>query len=505
MPAKRFWNLRIERRTLARLLCVLFALSLLPLLMISVYNYPADDDFGFVLPVATAWVSSGSLARVAEAVWAKLSDTWLNWQGAFASTAYISFSPMIFNMRLYFLCNIGILALLCLSVGYMLKGVLVSLLHTDGPAFAICYVCLMSLMLQFMPDIGEGIYWHTGTVYTITAVFLFLLLGLLARAEVQPGSRARQLWRAIALSLCAVMVGGGSYGPMLGALVFVCLLTVWAFARHSKARYAYLLTLVVMLAAAAVSVLAPGNAVRQQRMGDSLSPFSTIITTVLDSFDLAGSWLSPQLLAALLLVLPVMYTPLKESRFSFRHPLWVFVALYGLFSASMAPGIYTRAGYGAGRYMNVLYFYFLLMAFGSALYAEGALIRKWQTKQAASPACDHLLCAAQTAGKRFTAGYLAFALALLTLGAFENTLMNTSSISAAKSLLTGEAQYFHREMLKRQEYIRVTDSDEVAVQPLSRQPYVFKQDRLPWQGIYGRVRYMKWYYELFYEAEHPAE
>ena len=80
--------------------------------------------------------------------------------------------------------------------------------------------------------------------------------------------------------------------------------------------------------------------------------------------------------------------------------------------------------------------------------------------------------------------------------------MNTSSVSALKSLLTGEAKQFHEEMKVRQEYIRVTDSDVVAVQPLSVAPYVFKNDRLPWQGIYGRVRYMKWYFELFYNAEH---
>jgi hypothetical protein len=82
--------------------------------------------------------------------------------------------------------------------------------------------------------------------------------------------------------------------------------------------------------------------------------------------------------------------------------------------------------------------------------------------------------------------------------------MNTSSVSAIKSLVTGEAARFHEEMMERQEYIRLTDSDVVAVKPLKNQPYVFKEDRLPWQGIYGRVRYMKWYFELFHNAHNES-
>ena len=78
--------------------------------------------------------------------------------------------------------------------------------------------------------------------------------------------------------------------------------------------------------------------------------------------------------------------------------------------------------------------------------------------------------------------------------------MNTASISATRSLVTGEAAAFHQEMEARAEYIRVTDSDEVAVRPLTVAVPVFKTDKLPFQGIYGRVRYMKWYYELFYNA-----
>ena len=101
-------------------------------------------------------------------------------------------------------------------------------------------------------------------------------------------------------------------------------------------------------------------------------------------------------------------------------------------------------------------------------------------------------------GTRFSVIYLSLCIALTAFGGFAFTIMNTSSVSATKSLVTGEAAKFQQDMLERQEYIRVTDSDVTAVKPLDGQPYVFKADHLAFQGIYGRIRYMKMYFELFY-------
>jgi hypothetical protein len=40
----------------------------------------------------------------------------------------------------------------------------------------------------------------------------------------------------------------------------------------------------------------------------------------------------------------------------------------------------------------------------------------------------------------------------------------------------------------------------VAVGTLFRDRSGFKPDKLPFQGIYGTVRYMKWYFELFHDG-----
>ena len=503
---KRIANFLTEKgftqKQLATLCWIAFFVMLVPLVVIAVYNYPADDDFGFTLPAATAWVNTHSLGAVFSAIVQKTTETYYTWQGNFVSTFFFAVNPLVFNIQYYFLSAWVILGMLCLCVGYLLKSITDTYLHTTKAAFAIVYFAVMLLVLQFMPYIGDGIYWHNGGQYTVAVCMLMLTLGLLIRLAGEQ-SAARRVVRSVLAALLGLMLGGTFYGPALGAFVILLLITVASLYQKTANRWASLLTFALFCVTFAISVSAPGSAVRLGLNGEPTSVLYAVGKALTDSFDMAGKWLSLQLIAMLMLILPVLWKPLQESKHGFRHPFLVFVMLYGLFAAAPTPAIYTRAGYDFPRYMNALYLYFLIMAIGSAVYAEGALIRFLQRRQA-SPAAEHALLATQRMGERFCCLYLVICLATLAFGGFANTIMNTNSLSAAKSLITGQAAQFKQEMAERQEYIRVTDSDIVAVQPLSSQVYVFKYDRLPYQGIYGRVRYMKWYFELFENATHPA-
>ena len=493
----RLFAKRLSDRQLAICCMIVIAVMLLPLIAIAPYNYPADDDFGFVLPVATAWVTTGSLWEVLRAIWQKTYDIYMTWQGNFVSTALFCVTPMVFDIDLYFLGNWAMLALVCLSVAYLFKGVC-RCLGASRSAFWIGYTAVLILMLQFMPSIAYSVFWHNGGQYTTAACMLFLLLGVLLRCTQEQTVR-RSAWRAAAACILGFMIGGSFYGPMLGAAVLMVLLCAACFTKRSQCRWHSLIALAGMTVSILISVLAPGNALRQERTGEAVSAVGTVVSACLDSFDLCGQWIGPELIAMLALLVSAMWRSLRESRYQFSHPVCVFVMLYGLFSASLAPGIYTTFGYTTERYLNVIYFYFLIMAVGSTLYAAGWLIRKME--KADTSAASAFLKSTLELGKKYSVRFLAVLMVLVMLGGFADTIMNVPSINALKSLVTGEAAQFHADMMERQEYIRVTDSDVVNVQPLASQPYVFKRDRLPFQGIYGRVRYMKWYFELFHNAE----
>lgn len=492
-----FWNQSLTQHKLAVWCAALFALSVLPLIVIALYNYPADDDFAYTLPAATAWVQTHSPVAVLQAIAQSTLKTYNSWQGDFISTFLFALNPMILDIKLYFLANWYQLALLCLSVGYLLRSVTAHWINASASVFWIVYPAVMVLVLQFMPSIAHSVYWYNGGQYTTAACGLMLALGLILRCGL-PQSARRALFRGLLLALLGFALGGSFFGPALGAFVIFALISAVGLIRKSKARWHALVTLAFFTVAFALSIAAPGNALRQERTGESLSIVSAVVTSVLDSFDLAGRWLSPQLLAVLLLILPALWHPLKASGHAFRHPLLLLLTLYAMFAASLTPGVYTGFGYTTERYLNVVYFYFLITAIGSAVYGEGALIRRLERSE--GKIAVPLLQASESLGKRVQCGYLVLCLALLTLGGFANTIMTRPSISAVQSIVTGDAARFYREMQERQEYIRVTDSDVVAVRTLSVIVPVFKPDKLPFQGIYGTVRYMKWYFELFHDG-----
>jgi len=489
---KGWWERSISQKTLSSLSIILIVGMLIPLIIIALYNYPGDDDFSFTLPATQAWAQTGSLWEALKAIYTKTLDIYLTWQGNFVSTFFFGLTPMFIDIDLYFISNWIILAIICLATAYCVKSLTRVALNGSRYHFWICYALILMLVLQWMPSMGDSVYWHNGGMYTVAAFTLVALLGLLMRCSGKQ-TRARSVWRAFCAAALGFMLGGSFFGPMLGAGVFIFLYTMRALFLRSKNRVHSVIALVFFLLSMLISVLAPGNALRQAWVEETVPPVIAVITAILDSLDLAGQWTNLKLIGLMMVMVPLLWKPLKESPYQFKHPLLIFVGLYGLFSATLVPGIYTNFGYGYPRYMNSIYFYYLVMAIGSAFYFEGALIRYLERRQETAPAA--LLNACRNLGERFTAGYLALCIALVMLGCFGTTIMNTSSISAAKSLITGEAAQFHREMLEREQYIFETDSDVTEIDSLSCKPYVFKEDKLPWQGNYGPVRYMKWTFE----------
>ncbi len=500
----RWKNLLVQEVTQERLafICrLVFFASLIPLIVIALYNYPADDDFGFTLPAATAWLQTHSIIEVIRAILVKTHDIYMGWQGDFISTLFFQLNPLIFNIKLYFLSNWYILGLLCLSVGYLLKSVTNEVLHVSRSVFWIVYTLIMMLVLQFMPSIAESIYWFNGGQYTVAACYLMLMLGLLIRST-QPSGKWRNAIRLALVAICAFILGGSFYGPALASFVILFEITFICWLKRSKTKWHASLALLSFCIAFGISIIAPGNAVRQSVVGQGqpTGAIQAVLNSVLDSMDLTGKWLSPQLFAALMVIIPVMWKPLKDSKYSFPHPISVLIMMYAMYASSLTPGIYSGYGYMSVRYLNVIYFLFLMTVFCAAIYAEGRFIR-WLEGRKNSEASRHLLQAAEGIGRRFFVLYLIVCIAFFTVGGFSTVMMNRPTVSATKVLISGEAAKYYQEMQERQEYIRVTDSDSVAVKTLSVDIPVFKHDSLPFQGIYGRVRYMKWYFERFYNAQ----
>ena len=130
-----------------------------------------------------AWAETGSLGAALKAIVDKTYITYRDWQGNFVSTFFFGLTPMWIDIDLYFISNWIILGIICLASAYCVKSAVQVLLGGSKTHFWICYALILMLILQWMPSIGDSVYWHNGGMYTVAAFTLVTLMGLLLRCN----------------------------------------------------------------------------------------------------------------------------------------------------------------------------------------------------------------------------------------------------------------------------------------------------------------------------------
>ena len=315
-----FLRARPARRALTALFLAWVALILVPLLAMSFYAYPTHDDFPSIRPAAEAWATTGSLWDTLKAAWNQAMYDYQTWQGTYVAMFVCAFQPMVFSMRLFWIAPFGALTLLALSGWYLARQANRCVFKGDLCVCAALYAALMTLLLEYVPGIRELIYWQSAIQYALSVVAVMLLCGLLIRLHAEPARPAAYAWRTAAALLCAVALGGLPYPLALGGTVGLALAAGWCIWRRSPARAASLIAFAGAALSLVIVVIAPGNAVRQGRVGDSMNPLAAIVFSVSECLRCTGEWFGPQLIGLVLVLAPLLWQPLKNSALRFRIP-----------------------------------------------------------------------------------------------------------------------------------------------------------------------------------------
>ena len=149
-------------QALAVALCVLLAISLVPILQLSRYSRPAYDDYGYGLYTHRALESGGSLFG---AVWYTVKQNYLTWQGSFAAMALMALTPLIFSEQLYWITTGVMLASLIFGTVKLSHTLVCRLLKGEWWQCALVCVPMLLLSIQFVPSPWEAFYWWNGAVY----------------------------------------------------------------------------------------------------------------------------------------------------------------------------------------------------------------------------------------------------------------------------------------------------------------------------------------------------
>ena len=394
---KYFGQLKLTSRQLSYIMTALYLLCLLPLLAIARYDFPSSDDFSMALETHLTWEATGSFIATIAACAAETIDLYFTWTGYFTSSFLTSISPASFDIHLYWVSVVIVLAVLQASVALFLYVLLQKILHMDRYVRRCASAAVLFIMIQMMPQGSarvECFYWYSGAGnYTLTFSILLLYLTCFLLCIYAQTAGHRRLFLVLAC-ICAFLTGGANYMSALTGAILTFLLGVilalirtgqmqrWVGKEHffscGEWRLSLLIPMALFFCGFFLNCFAPGNAVRSEQTSGFGAVKSILISLYYTLDYCMDDWLnwSVLIVLAILGILFWVNMPASSTAMTFRHPVVIVLLGYGIVSANITPVLFATGNLGAGRNQGLFWMQFALTAVFTEWYLIGWLWRK---------------------------------------------------------------------------------------------------------------------------------
>lgn len=387
------------------------------------------------------WLSTHSVWQVLKAAGQTVQHYWIGWQGTWFTIFLMSLQPEVFWDNGYWIVPWIMLALTIFSTLYLTEYVMVQKLRLPKATWISCTLILLLAMIQYFPSTKSGIFWYNGTAHYIIPYSMALVA---IRCCWSFADRKRKKdW--IAAFICMALLGGASYLAPLLVLIAVAYLILCEW--KTKKHVFYLcIPVAAELAGLIVSYLAPGN---KSRGGEDFGIHGLLIVkTILECFVDGAKQIflylfkTPFILLCLVVIAVLLVNAFQKVRptFDFPYPVIVAVAMFCMYCAMYAPGVYAGVELSGGV-PNTIYQVFLMTVFITVIYTVG-----WM---------NHHFCKDEKMGKIKKAvcgGLLMLALFLILVE--KGTLKSSTSYQCYDYIVSGQADDYKAQMEERLSLLR---------------------------------------------------
>ncbi|SDO02897.1 DUF6056 family protein [Acetanaerobacterium elongatum] len=473
----------LNRKIICWIVLVIFLISLIPMLVISLYNHPCADDYAFGSTPHKIWEETGSIVQTTSAAFNVVRETYQNWQGSFFAVFLMSLQPAIFNQSYYSITAIILITLFVLSYLLLFKVVLIDFFKTDWVNCILIFTVVTFLSIQFIYSPVQAFYWYNGAMYYTGFHSLSILLISLLLLSGKPQSSFFKSLIAVLSVLLSFMIGGGNFVTALTTSVIVFCFVIYRIFFQKAKWLIPVLSLISISSGLLISILAPGNAIRQQYF-HQMQAIPAILMSFVYAFLFMFNFIKFPVYIGLACVVPLIYQIAKSCNFSFRLPGLVSIVLYGVYASSFTPNLYSMSSFGMERVLNVNQYLFILFFLLLIFYWCGWISKK--TPQAAktkhkNKTNNRVLTENGTKRTLNTTVVgveivLVFSLIISCSIHMDVNPNYITSISAFKSLITNEAYTYHQENLDRFNIYNDSSIKEVKIKPFSKKPYVLYFD-----------------------------
>jgi hypothetical protein len=248
------------------------------------------------------------------------------------------------------------------------------------------------------------------------------------------------LWRILLLVIFSIVIGGSNYVTALLSSVISLGIIAVLFMQKDRKWLFYSIPFFFLLISFSISILAPGNAFRQEELPNHPGPLQAIILSFQYALINLIKWADFRFLACILFLLPFLfYSASSCQHFSFPLPLLFTIFSFCLYSSAFTPHLYALATDGPDRLKNIVYFFFVLLTVINIFWWCGWISHKFKKHSKCHSSVPFLPFILFSAGALFCIVCAVFI--------FHKSL---TSVLAVNELRSGEAQSYYEEALERQ-------------------------------------------------------
>lgn len=451
-------------------LIVVYLISLIPLCVVSRYNYPSADDYTNGSSTHHLWEETHSVVKILIDATGRTVDEYGGWRGCYTSSYLSALPPCIFGQEWTFLTPIISLLLITLSILFFMNQLIRKALKADWKLGVCLSMIILLACVQCLPSAArcELLYWYSGACnYAYIHAFALIYFGLLIAVANDQGKK-RIVDIVFACVMAFVAAGGNQMSSLNGAIIVITSMLVITVKRKWKKYGIMFIPFAFYLASFVLSMAAPGDWVRMQYT-TSMGPVKAVFVSLYYTFSrVVNEWTTWSVILLELMTVPFFWTLAKNIRFKVRYPLLIIAYGYGVVSAMMTPPLFAVSSIEAGRIQGLVYWMYILIL---TLCVGYAVIWGYQ-KLNGVPVGD---IDSEGAGL-FSFDSTCFLLGCIVFFAFGTglTLLPDSyyftATSALQDLTNGKAEGFAEEMQQRLDTYEQGTGETVTVYELQNQP-----------------------------------
>ena len=434
-------------------------MCLIPMAILGFFNHPVGDDYHYGYLAMMVRQENGSLFEIIKTAAVGTAEQFHIWQGTYSAMFLMHLPPQVWGDFWYKLYPAVLLTCFTGGFFYLMHGLLCTLYKSGRNVWILLSSLLVILFTQQVPLTGETFYWYNGSMY---------YTGFLACTFVFWGGVIKMLYKptvikAVMLALLALFIAGGNYTSLLPTMIILVLMLLYygyyCFMKKEPVKKSFLLLAIIfvsMLAGFMISVLAPGNALRQATSW-KISPISAILKSIYHSARYCIYWNGIWSVLFVVFATPAMLKVIWKSERKFKVAPVVCGLIFGIYCSASTPTFYAQNNGGAARVFCLVYYLMILAQAMIYFYALGALyylLKNSKRERLSNSPQKYSLYAVGTV-------WLVLLAVLTICRPWSETYVKPHGITAAKALVSGDAAYYDRQYKERVEILQ--DDSEAGV------------------------------------------